>query len=231
MNDLEKRIALARGLLENVAQLAGVGTGLLQRIEDSEGRQGLVRDLGQGVLNTLLNPAQPMAELLTEPTALGQAEEPQSFLEGATTAGQANLSGPSEFEAVAGLALGLHSALGAQTPLMGAQMVAQAVLDHARIAEEEATKRAEIAAARDVAVERMDATRQVISQYLERTFDERRGNFDRLFDVLDRAQADDDLEGMQLALTGILDLVKSSPFKDISSFKKSFHDPDQVWEL
>lgn len=231
MNDLEKRITLARGLLENVTQLAGVGAGLLQRIEDSEGRQALVRDLGQGVLNTLLSPAQPMAGLLAESTALGQAEEPEGFLESATMAGQANPVGPSAFEEVAGLAIGLHSALGAQTPLIGAQMVAQAVLDHARIAEEEATKRAEIAAARDVTVERIDATRKVISQYLQRTFDERRGNFDRLFDVLDRAQAGDDLEGMQLALTGILELVKSSPFKDISSFKKSFHDPDQVWEL
>jgi hypothetical protein len=119
----------------------------------------------------------------------------------------------------------------ANPALVGAQMLINGVVEISRIAETETTERAKINAWRDTTVARIDATREVIRLYIERSFDERRENFDRLFAVLDRAQDEGSLEQMQLALTGILELVKTSPFKDFASFKDSWENPNTVWEL
>ena len=113
----------------------------------------------------------------------------------------------------------------------GAKMLTDALRDMNEVAEIETTKRTEIMAERDETIARIDATRRAMELYLNRTFDERRDNFSRLFDVLDRAQNNNDTTGMQMALSSILELVKTSPFKDFDSFKKSFDDPEHVWEF
>ena len=113
----------------------------------------------------------------------------------------------------------------------GAKMLTDALRDMNEVAEIETTKRTEIMAERDETIARIDATRRAMELYLNRTFDERRDNFSKLFDVLDRAQSNNDPTGMQMALSSILELVKTSPFKDFDSFKKSFDDPDHVWEF
>jgi hypothetical protein len=239
----------ARTLLETINQFATVGLNLAERISDSGGREKLIGELGQAAVDVLMSSGQRPMSLTdrpnvqaaedetdaadwTESTAEQTGDEPRESafnhlqqaveLERVQTA--PNTYGPA-FSGV------IPQIMSAAPALMGAQMLLNAVQVIVETTEIHITERTKIIADRDVAIRQIDATREIISLYIERTFDERRENFDRLFAVLDRAQDDGSLEQMQLALTGILELVKTSPFKDFASFKKNWENPDTVWEL
>ena len=125
----------------------------------------------------------------------------------------------------------MPSVIGLHPGVMAVQALAGSIVQMAETAEIETTKRAQIMRQRDETIARIQAVQQTMELYLNRTFDERKENFSRLFDVLDRAQEGNDLQGMQLALSGILELVKTSPFKDFASFKERWENPETVWEL
>ena len=68
----------------------------------------------------------------------------------------------------------------------------------------------------------------------EHSFDERTKNFHSLFQTADRAMSSGDNQQLGLALHAIVELAKSSPFKDLadlSTVKAALDDPDHVWEL
>jgi hypothetical protein len=139
---------------------------------------------------------------------------------------------PSYSSVASGMMTGLHPA----TPfieggLRGAQMLSDFMKDYHDTVQRETTKRVEINARKDVRIAEIESVRTTMEMYLKLTFDERRGNFDRMFDALDEAQAKGDLQSMQLMLSGILDLAKSSPLKDLATFKQSLDNPDFVLEL
>lgn len=99
--------------------------------------------------------------------------------------------------------------------------------------EEEATKREAIAARRDVLLSEIEAKRELFITYLNRSFDERERNFEKLFAVLDEALGGD---GSQVAsiLGSITTLAASSPFKelhDIEFVRAAVQDPDHVWDV
>lgn len=70
--------------------------------------------------------------------------------------------------------------------------------------------------------------------YLDRAFDERAKNFNFLFQTIDSAIDSGDNSQLALALNTMVELAKSSPFKDIadlSTFRAALDDPDRVWEF
>ncbi len=82
----------------------------------------------------------------------------------------------------------------------------------------EETKRTEIRANMEVEVTRINAISKLLSDYLDKTFDERADLFDNYFHVLDRAIESGDTALMSATLGSINSLAAQSPFKDLADF-------------
>lgn len=112
--------------------------------------------------------------------------------------------------------------------------VVQAYLECKRIIETETTKRREIEAWEKTKLAEIQAQRDLLIGYLEQSFDERSQNFKSLFQIVDQAISASDNQQLGLVLNSIIDLAKSSPFKDLadlSTVKKSLKDQNHVWEI
>ena len=100
------------------------------------------------------------------------------------------------------------------------RLVLQSTNEYISVIEQERTKRIEIQASLTQQLEVIHVQRDFLLSGLEKTFDERRENFQRLFDQLDVALvSSSDDSGAQVAeiLGAITDLAKTSPFKDLKS--------------
>jgi hypothetical protein len=106
--------------------------------------------------------------------------------------------------------------------------------EYIKITEEETTKRREIEAWEQITIAEINARRDLLIGYLDRSFDERAKNFQSLFQTVDRAISSGDASELSLTLDAIVDLAKSSPFKnlaDLSTVKAALDDPNHVWEF
>lgn len=89
-----------------------------------------------------------------------------------------------------------------------------------QVVAQEKTRREEIRVWERSQIEVIQVQRDFLLTALDRTFDERRENFRRLFDNLDTALASDrDDAGARVAelLAAITELAQTSPFKDLKS--------------
>jgi hypothetical protein len=112
--------------------------------------------------------------------------------------------------------------------------VVQAYLECKRIIETETTKRREIEAWEKTKLAEIQAQRDLLIGYLEQSFDERSQNFKSLFQLVDQALANGDNQQLALTLDSIINLAKSSPFKDLADLakvKEALKSSDHVWEL
>ena len=106
--------------------------------------------------------------------------------------------------------------------------------DVMKFTELQKTKRAEIRAATKVRLKEIDAMRDVIMEYLDKTFDERSRIFSKEFEWVDRALDEGNTELLALHLGHITELAKSSPFKalaDIGNVKKQLTNKDAVFDI
>lgn len=109
-----------------------------------------------------------------------------------------------------------------------------AYTEYMSVADEERTKRRGIEAWEKTTIARIEAQRDFLLEYLNRSFDERADNFDALFGLVDRAIAEGDNVQLLSALHSITELAKSSPFKeftDLASVRVALDDPDHKWTL
>ena len=112
--------------------------------------------------------------------------------------------------------------------------IVDAAQGYLQLHEVESTKRASIEAASKTEVARIKAAENVLRDYFEHAFAERRSNFDALFGSLDTAIANGDGETVNAVLTSIVDIAKKSPIAelgDLSEVRALLRDPDNVWEL
>ena len=119
-------------------------------------------------------------------------------------------------------------------PYHSLAQIAQAYHDYLIISEQEKTKRIEIKAWENQKLAEIKANRDFLIGYLERSFDERAKNFSAMFELVDQAISSNNNEQLALSLHAIVELAKSSPFKDLinlSQVKAALDDPDHVWEL
>lgn len=94
----------------------------------------------------------------------------------------------------------------------------------AKFCEAQKTKRAQMRAQAEVAIHQIDAIRDVLKDYLERSFDERRKIFDKEFEVVDKCLANGDTQALAVTLNSITALAQSSPFKalaDLGAVRKT----------
>lgn len=104
-----------------------------------------------------------------------------------------------------------------------------------RISEEHWTKRFEIRARLHCDLTRLRNDREIVLGYLERTFDERRHSFARLFDLADSAISRGDNQQLARALDAIVELARSSPLaaalETIESTRAALADRTRTWEV
>jgi len=86
---------------------------------------------------------------------------------------------------------------------------------------EERTKQVTIVSQTQVQVEQIRATKELLLTYLDRSFDERKANFQSLFNALDRAILEDNPEVAASTLGAVVALAQSSPFKDLQDFSST----------
>jgi len=89
----------------------------------------------------------------------------------------------------------------------------------------ESTKRAAISAWRDKNVTQLENQREFLEKYLAETFRERAGVISQFFDRLDRGIEDNNPELINAAITGIVDIAKESPLKNVSTIMSAMNDP------
>jgi len=85
-----------------------------------------------------------------------------------------------------------------------------------RTTQEEQTKRARIEMQVLVKVEAIGAMREVLLDYLARSFDERRAVCDELFSRLDEAREARDVKLAASIIGGIVDIAKANPLDDVA---------------
>lgn len=103
-----------------------------------------------------------------------------------------------------------------------------------KFSEVQKTKRKEIEAQRDAYITKISAQKEVMLAYLDKTFDERRINFEKLFQVVDSALANNNMQQLALSLDSINNLATSSPFKDLASIegtKNALEDKNHIWDI
>jgi ribonucleotide reductase alpha subunit len=117
-------------------------------------------------------------------------------------------------------------------PTESLERIVEACTDYMKVAEEERTKRREIEAWEKTTVTKIKAQRDLLMEFLDRSFDERSENFRQMFDVVDRAIATGNNQQLALTLDAIVLLANSSPFKELASLsavRAALDDPDHEW--
>lgn len=110
----------------------------------------------------------------------------------------------------------------------------KAAHEYLELHEVESTKRAYVAAAEKTEVARIKAAENVLRDYFQQIFAERRANFDALFGSLDKAITEGDGATVNSVLGSIVDIAKTSPIAelgDLTQVRELLRDPDNVWEL
>ena len=119
-------------------------------------------------------------------------------------------------------------------PLEVIRDIADAYYSYKQISEAEKTKRQQIKSWEKVNIERIRAQRDILMRYLDQSFDERKENFKRLFNILDQCIEQGNTESLALTLKSVIDLAKSSPFKDLESgenVRALLQDPNREFEF
>lgn len=127
---------------------------------------------------------------------------------------------------------GFTQAVEVMNPAECLQQMISACTEYMKVAKQEQTKRREIDVWEQTTIAKINAQRELLTAYLDRSFDERAENFRSLFCVVDRAIAAGNNEQLALALHSITEIVKSCPFKDLAnlaSVRAALDDPDHEW--
>jgi len=119
-------------------------------------------------------------------------------------------------------------------PAESLEQMVSAYTEYLTIAEQERTKRRDIEAWEKESITRINAQRELLMTYLERSFDERAENFRALFGVVDNALVSGDNEKLALALSSITEIANSSPFSEfanLTSVRAALNNPHHIWEF
>ena len=96
------------------------------------------------------------------------------------------------------------------------------------------TKRAAIEAEKQAVITKLHLQKKLLMKYLDETFDERRENFKKLFEVIDDALVKDNIQQLAVGLNSVNELANSSPFKDLANINqvgKALEDENHEWDF
>lgn len=160
---------------------------------------------------------------------------------GEQTPASTNIMPQSEYEDgdafVANLQGDLKSMLQTPSPEMMVSLIFNLTRQLGRVVkftEVQENKRNKIIAERDVLIKHIEAEKAVILEYLDKSFDERKENFNKLFAMADEAIASENNERLALILNSINFIAAESPFKalrSVSDTKKALADKKHTWDF
>jgi hypothetical protein len=119
-------------------------------------------------------------------------------------------------------------------PAVCFSQLVDAYAEYQRVVQEERTKRREIAAWEKAALATIEQRCDVMMQFLDRSFNERAENFREFFALANQSIATGNNDQLAAVLTSIVELAKTSPFKDLADLAKveaALDDPDHTWEF
>ena len=96
-----------------------------------------------------------------------------------------------------------------------------------KFCEAQKTQRAQIRANAEVEIHRINTFSNMIENYLDRTFDERKDLFRRHFTLVDKALTSGDRELLAMELQNITQLAAQSPFKSLTEVKNMLENNNQ----
>jgi len=108
----------------------------------------------------------------------------------------------------------------------GFKILVNAYKENHKVSEEEQTKRENIRAIKEYEIEKIHAQKEVLKDYFEKTFSERKTNFKRMFDALDKGIENNNLEAIQASMNLIITLSKESPLSEVQSLISDFNNND-----
>lgn len=152
-------------------------------------------------------------------------------------AGDAKYKDANQFEKNLHQGLNTLAASAARNPTEAALVLKELVNmagEVSKFTEVQKTKRKEIEAERDRYISKINAQKEVMLAYLDKSFDERKENFDKLFQIVDHALATNNIQALAMGLDSINQLAASSPFKDLAtleSTQKALEDKDHIWDI
>ena len=110
--------------------------------------------------------------------------------------------------------------------LDGLNMLLNAHQEYTKIRETEHTKRDAIKAWRDIEVNRTNQQVDVLKTYLKESFAERKEMIDGYFDALNKGIENNNNVAIQMAMSGLVNLVQSSPLTSVNQFLAMMDDPN-----
>lgn len=108
-----------------------------------------------------------------------------------------------------------------------AAMALSTIKDMYSISAQQETNREEIRAYRDIEIERINAQKEIIKEYLLASFGQRNEVLKKMFEVLDHGLEHNKSDVIAFSLKSIVDVANSSPLADFIKFKAELYD-DQV---
>ncbi len=125
----------------------------------------------------------------------------------------------------------IQSSIGSQNAIISAvDKLMDSYQNYLLISEQEQTKRATINSWRGIRLEEIRSQKELLSQYLHHCFAERRTVIDGFFNALDKGLENNNIETINLAISGILGVVQSSPLKDMQNLMLDLKN-DRVKEI
>lgn len=119
------------------------------------------------------------------------------------------------------------------TTLMGlnAQEVINAGVEYLKTWEAEKTNREWIRANHQAFLAALYAEQEALLVYFEHRFAERREALGEFYQVLHKAVETGDDHQLDVAIFGILGIVKDNPLNDFEKFRQTYNDPNSIIEL
>ncbi|MFN9547609.1 MAG: hypothetical protein ACK6AD_11185 [Cyanobacteriota bacterium] len=115
-----------------------------------------------------------------------------------------------------------------------AQKIVQEIKEYLVVSEVEQTKRAEIEKEYRIEVAKIEAMRSILELHLNRSFKERRRNFEELFAVVRESIRKGDNDSLAVSLSSVVELAKISPLaeaRSLTSLRQAMDDPDHEFKL
>lgn len=128
-------------------------------------------------------------------------------------------------------------ALQIKTPLAALNIlndIVNASREVAKFTEEQITKRCEIEKEKQIAIAEIQKQRDILLLYLDKTFDERKSQFSKYFDIVDHALQSGNMQELAVSLDSINQLANLSPFKNLTDLKTvsaALEDKNTEWDF
>jgi hypothetical protein len=133
--------------------------------------------------------------------------------------------------------VGTVKSIAAGNPAEAAQVLKRFIEvagDVAKFTEQQKTIRKDIEAKRDKDIAHIQAQKEIIMKYLDKSFDERKENFSKLFQVIDHAISNNNLQQLAMGLDSINQLAATSPFKALATLEstnEALKDKNHIWDF